>query len=111
MEGESTEQGALEMSKPETTKEIHDRIDAWFASDEFKAIRKWGIQIDEMMEKVGELTKECKNEYDVILYYNDEKTRFGGSCHFCCSISNGCKKGKRKEIYIDKDGIEHLMSD
>jgi len=99
------------MSKPETDKEMHDRIDAWFASDEFKAHQKYCKQQDELLVKVGEVTKECKNEYEVILYCNDKKTWFGGQCHYLCPIPNQCKKGKRKEIYIDKDGIEHLMSD
>ena len=97
------------MSKAETDKEMHDRIDAWFASDEFKAIRKYSIQHDEIYEKVRELTKQCKNDYNYILYFNDEKTWFGGQCHYYCQFGGLCKKGIRKEIYVNKDGTEIEM--
>jgi len=93
------------MSK--TKEEIHREIDDWFASPEYKAIRLWQDRQKEVLGKVEELTKECKNDYDLVMFYNSKKTWFGGGCFFCCELSKICKRGKRKEVFKEKqEGID-----
>jgi hypothetical protein len=77
-------------------------VEKWVNSDEFKAIRKWQNQQGQMIEDIGQLTKECKNNYDVIFYYNLEKTWFGGHCYHCCELARICKKGVRKEVFKEE---------
>jgi hypothetical protein len=78
-------------------------VKKWFKSPEFKAIRQWQINQGRMLDRVRELTKECKNDYDVVLHYNTEKSWFGGQCYFCCELHYACKKGKRKEVFEEDE--------
>lgn len=76
-------------------------VEEWVASDRYKAIRKWQNQQGQMLEDVGQLTKECKNDYDVTMYYNSEKMWWGGQCYYCCELHSVCKKGKREEVFVE----------